>query len=132
MSRKRNSKYRDDLLGYLFVGLFIIGAFFVLGGPYLIQYSLANDATRCELRLNQDNPDEFCDSNNKINSFKELKQKQILKAEELRLSELSPYERCREEESNRINYEDLGDVVITCNEDGTRSYNSIDELRYER
>ena len=122
----------EDLKMYLFGALLLVGGFFVLGGHHLVRYALADDAGKCQIRLDENDPDQFCDENNEIASKSEVQKEKAAEAEKLRRSQLSPYERCREDLRNRSYYADNDpDIVAYCKQDGTVGHESISDTLAE-
>lgn len=87
-----------------------------------VVYGLADAEQRCEIRLKSYGDEtHFCDDSHEIVSVAEVEEQKELEAEEARRAALTPQERCREDISGSLAYDETG-LIPVCDKDGNVNY----------
>lgn len=126
----RNSYYIGAAFWGTVIGIIIVWLFLAVALPKY-QYSKATSYEKCQIDVKKLNDsDKFCDSSDKIQSYKAIAEANAKKAEEERRAKLTPKERCQEEHKGFSDQE--GEYyVVSCKDDGSYDIKSASEVYEE-
>lgn len=118
-----------QIAGWAFCGLITILLIIFVVLP-MVTYNTADASGKCEIDLSSKGPGYFCDSENKIQSYEDIANKEAAEAEQTRRDALTPKQRCEEDHKSSNSGED-GDFIVLCDDAGEADYKSIDDLQEE-
>lgn len=123
----RNSINIGIVFWGILIGLAIFWAFLAVALPKY-KYSKASSYEKCQIDLKKLNDsDKFCDTNDKIKSYKEIAEAKTAADEAARKAKLTPKQRC-EEEHKGFSDEDGEYYTVLCKDDGSYDIQSASEL----